>query len=219
MKKFSVIQYSLFAATFALSACAGPAAMPPNAQAPSSAVTMPSKLVRTQVHVRGTLESADAQTLVVKDRDGKSVRLVRPAGLSISEVYPIALSDIAQGSFVGTSAEAGADGTLQALEVHVFPESARGSGEGHYPWDLQQGATMTNATVAMLAPAPASVRRGKQLRLSYQGGEENRCGACRRSGVHVASGQSCVAGAWCQGVRDCAGQRWSADGRELAGRP
>lgn len=172
MKKLSVIQYSLFAATFALSACAGPATAPPIAQASSSVVTMPSKLVQTQVHVRGTLESADAQTLVVKDRNGKSVRLARPAGLSISEVYPIALSDIAQDSFVGTSAEAGADGTLQALEVHVFPESARGSGEGHYPWDLQQGATMTNATVAKLAPAPASVQGGKQLRLNYQGGEK-----------------------------------------------
>ncbi len=133
---------------------------------------MPSRLVQTQVHVRGTLESADAQTLVVKDRNGRVVRLARPAGLSISEVYPIALSDIAQGSFVGTSAEAGADGTLHALEVHVFPESARGLGEGHYPWDLQQGATMTNATVSRLAPAPASVQGGKQLRLNYQGGEK-----------------------------------------------
>ena len=99
---------------------------------------VPSRLQQTQVHVRGTLESADAQTLVVKDRSGKSVRLARPAGLAISEVYPIALGDIAQGSFVGTSAEARADGTLQAIEVHVFPESSRGTGEGHYPWDLQQ---------------------------------------------------------------------------------
>ncbi len=182
MKNTTFVPPVLLATAFALTACAGPASEPAitttttttvgTAQAPSSVVAVPSRTTALQVHVRGTLESVDAQTLVVKDRTGRSVRLVRPAALSISEVYPIGLNDIAQGSFVGTSAETRADGTLQALEVHVFPENARGLGEGHYPWDLQQGATMTNATVSTLAPAPAAVQGGKQLRLNYAGGEK-----------------------------------------------
>ena len=59
-----------------------------------------------------------------------------------------------------------ADGTQKALEVVVFPEAARGTGEGHRPWDLLPQSTMTNATVADLAAAPKSVRGGQQLRLT-----------------------------------------------------
>jgi len=124
------------------------------------------------VRVRGTLVYADAKKLVVKDRDGEVVSLARPADMPLSEVYRIKLSDIRKGSFVGTAAMPQPDGTQKALEVLVFPEAARGSGEGHYPWDLQPRSTMTNATVADLAAAPRSVRGGRQLRLTYKGGEK-----------------------------------------------
>jgi hypothetical protein len=40
---------------------------------------------------------------------------------------------------------------LAATEVHLFPESMRGTGEGHRPMDIQPGATMTNATVTSVA--------------------------------------------------------------------
>lgn len=124
------------------------------------------------VRVRGTLVYADASKLVVKDRGGEVVSLARPADMPLSEVYRIKLSDIKKGSFIGTAAMPQADGTQKALEVVVFPEAARGTGEGHYPWDLQPQSTMTNATVADLAAAPRSVRGGQQLRLSYKGGEK-----------------------------------------------
>lgn len=124
------------------------------------------------VRVRGTVVFADAASLVVRDRSGEVVNLVRPAGLPVSEVYPIRLADIKRGSFIGTAAMPQADGTQKALEVLVFPEAARGTGEGHFPWDLQPDSTMTNATVADLAAAPSSVRGGQQLRLAYKGGEK-----------------------------------------------
>lgn len=124
------------------------------------------------VRIRGTIVRVDARTLVVQDRGGEVVSLARPADMTVSEVYPIKLSDIKQGSFIGTAAMPQADGTQKALEVVVFPEAARGTGEGHRPWDLLPQSTMTNATVADLAAAPKSVRGGQQLRLTYKGGEK-----------------------------------------------
>jgi hypothetical protein len=124
------------------------------------------------VRVRGTVVYADASSLVVRDRSGEVVSLARPAELPVSEVYPIKLSDIQRGSFIGTAALPQPDGTQKALEVLVFPEAARGTGEGHFPWDLQPDSTMTNATVADLAAAPSSVRGGQQMRLTYKGGEK-----------------------------------------------
>ncbi|NVM87389.1 hypothetical protein FHT32_001012 [Variovorax sp. SG517] len=124
------------------------------------------------VRIRGTLVRVDASTLVVQARGGEVVSLARPADLAVSEVYPIKLSDIKRGSFIGTAAMPQADGTQKALEVVVFPEAARGTGEGHRPWDLLPESTMTNATVADLAAAPKSVRGGQQLHLTYKGGEK-----------------------------------------------
>lgn len=124
------------------------------------------------VRVRGTVVFADAAKVIVKDRGGEVVTLARAADMPVSEVYPIKLADIKQGSFIGTAAMPQADGSQKALEVLVFPEAARGSGEGHFPWDLQPQSTMTNATVADLAAAPSSSRGGQQLRLSYKGGEK-----------------------------------------------
>ncbi|MEJ1170252.1 hypothetical protein [Variovorax sp. CCNWLW235] len=124
------------------------------------------------VRIRGTIVRVDAKTLVVQDRGGEVVSLARPADMTVSEVYPIKLSDIKRGSFIGTAAMPQADGSQKALEVVVFPEAARGTGEGHRPWDLLPQSTMTNATVADLAAAPKSVRGGQQLRLTYKGGEK-----------------------------------------------
>ena len=124
------------------------------------------------VRIRGTIVRVDAKTLVVQDRGGEVLSLARPADLPVSEVYPIKLRDIKKGSYIGTAALPQADGTQKAIEVLVFPEAMRGTGEGHRPWDLLPQSTMTNATVADLAAAPKSVRGGQQLRLTYKGGEK-----------------------------------------------
>ena len=124
------------------------------------------------VRVRATIEAIDAGSVTVKDRRGEVITLVRPADMAVSEVFPIALADIKTGSYVGTAAMPQPDGTQLALEVLVFPEAARGTGEGHFPWDLQPQSTMTNATVADLVAAPASVPGGQVLRLKYKDGEK-----------------------------------------------
>lgn len=116
--------------------------------------------------LRATIESIDASSMVVKERSGEVVPLAFDDKLTVSEVLPIELSALKPGAYVGTAAMPRADGTLEALEVLVFPDSARGTGEGHFAWDLQPGSTMTNATVSALAAAP----QGRSLTLTYKDG-------------------------------------------------
>ncbi|MEO7888255.1 MAG: hypothetical protein ABI893_14130 [Polaromonas sp.] len=124
------------------------------------------------VRLRATIEKVDATSLTVRERSGEVITLVRPAEMDVSEVYPLALADIKPGSYIGTAGMPQADGTQLALEVLVFPEAARGAGEGHRPWDLRPDSTMTNATVADLAAAPSSVPGGQKLTLRYKDGEK-----------------------------------------------
>ena len=124
------------------------------------------------VRVRATIEKIDASSITVKDRSGEVVTLVRAADMPVNEVYAIQLADIKPGSYVGTAAMPQPDGSQVALEVLVFPEAARGSNEGHYPWDLQPQSTMTNATVADLSAAPSTVPGGKKMTLKYKDGEK-----------------------------------------------
>ena len=118
--------------------------------------------------LRGTVKSFDGSTLVVTERGGETVSLVLADNFAVSEVVPIDPAAIRVGSFIGTAATSDAEGNLRALEVLVFPEAARGTGEGHSAWDLQPGSTMTNATVAELAATP----RGRSLKLRYKDGEK-----------------------------------------------
>jgi len=118
--------------------------------------------------LRGTVKSFDGTTLVLAERSGETITLVLAENFSVNEVVPIEPAAIKPGSFIGTAAATGADGTLRALEVLVFPEALRGTGEGHSPWDLQPGSTMTNATVAELAATP----QGRSLTLRYKDGEK-----------------------------------------------
>jgi hypothetical protein len=159
----------IFSAVLAALTLSGALASPTIAAAQPVATAAPAQ---PPVRIRGTVVYADAKQLIVKDRGGEVISLVRPADMQLSEVYRIKLSDIKRGSFIGTAAMPQADGTQKALEVVVFPEAARGTGEGHRPWDLLPQSTMTNATVADLAAAPKSVHGGQQLRLTYKGGEK-----------------------------------------------
>jgi len=86
----------------------------------------------------------------------------------IAGVVKASLSEIKQGSFVGVTAMPQADGSQRALEVHIFPEAMRGTGEGHYPWDLRPQSTMTNANVEQVVTAVD----GQTLTLKYKDGEK-----------------------------------------------
>jgi hypothetical protein len=98
-------------------------------------------------------------------RDGDPVKIKLADNYAVAVVVPTDLASIKPGSFIGTAAMKQADGSLVALEVLVFPEAMRGTGEGHYPWDLQPESTMTNATVATLADSP----KGRQMTLTFKG--------------------------------------------------
>ena len=118
--------------------------------------------------LRGTVKSIDGATLVVVERSGETMSLSLADNFSVNEVVAIEPAAIKPNSFVGVASLPGTDGTLRALEVLVFPETARGTGEGHYEWDLQPGSMMTNATVAELAATP----QGRTLKLRYKDGEK-----------------------------------------------
>lgn len=117
--------------------------------------------------VRGTIESATADAFVVQTRTGDHVTLKLAPDVGYTWIEPIAIDAIKPGSFIGTAAVPGPDGTLKALEIQVFPEAMRGVGEGHRPWDLEPGSTMTNGTVGDL-----KVSNGRMLTLTYKGGEQ-----------------------------------------------
>ncbi len=120
------------------------------------------------VRLRATVESYAAPILVIKERSGKVISLTVPDETGVVEVIRTDITSIQPGSFIGTAALPRVDGRLEALEVVVFPEAARGSGEGHYPWDLKPDSSMTNATVADLARSP----NGRTLTLRYKDGEK-----------------------------------------------
>jgi hypothetical protein len=120
------------------------------------------------VRLRGTLERVEATSLVLKDRAGHLVSVGYGNDLAITEVLPIDPAALQSGAFIGTTAVPGPDGSLSAVEVHVFPEEARGRGEGHRPWDLQPGSTMTNATVTAVKPGV----NDRAITLHYKDGEK-----------------------------------------------
>lgn len=119
------------------------------------------------VRIRGAVTGFDGHELQVKNREGKALKVNIPETAKISVLSPLKMSDIKQGSFVGVTAVL-RSGALQALEVHVFPESMRGTGEGHYDWDLEPGSSMTNANV----DAIVATNNGEKLTLSYKGGTQ-----------------------------------------------
>jgi len=118
--------------------------------------------------LRGTLEQVDGMKLTIKPRSGADTTVVLKDGAPVVAATKGSMSDIQDNSFVGITATAQPDGTIKAVEVHVFAEPLRGVGEGHYPWDLMPNSTMTNAAVTN------QVKKvdGNTLTLKYMEGEK-----------------------------------------------
>ena len=121
--------------------------------------------------VRGKISAVEKQALKVTTSAGE-VLVKLPDNVRIGGVEAAKLSDITAGNYVGTTAVKQADGNLKALEVHIFPESSRGTGEGHRPWDLQPGSTMTNANVEKVEQVAVEKVQGQLLTLKYKDGEQ-----------------------------------------------
>lgn len=120
------------------------------------------------VRVRGTVEALQGQTLVIKARDGAQVKVNMTDNVAVRGIVKMSMADIKQGSYVGVAAMPQPDGSQKAMEVHIFPEQMRGTGEGHRPWDLRPNSTMTNANVERQVTATD----GQTLTLKYKDGEK-----------------------------------------------
>src|ERR1700730_1705255 len=128
-------------------------------------------LAQDTVRVRGTIERIYASTYVVKARDGAELKVALADNPQIAGVVKASLSDIKPGSFVGVTGMPQADGSQKAVEVHIFPEAMRGTGEGHSPWDLRPQSTMTNANVVNVEQTVTGVE-GRTLTMKYKDGEK-----------------------------------------------
>ncbi|HLX81997.1 MAG TPA: hypothetical protein VKS43_15575 [Burkholderiales bacterium] len=133
-----------------------------------SAVAIAQAPANPPVRVRGVVEKLDGQMLTVKSRSGENVTIKMADNFMVVGIAKAGLDDITSGKFIGTTSVGERDGALVALEVHIFPEAMRGTGEGHYPWDLRPDSKMTNANVANIS----SMGKDRVMTVQYKGGEK-----------------------------------------------
>ena len=120
------------------------------------------------VRIRGTVASLDGQILTVKARNGESIKLKLAETFVAIGTTKASIDDIAGGKFIGTTTVGQREGALVAEEVHIFPGSMRGIGEGHYDWDLRPDSKMTNANVADVV----KMANDRVMSVKYKGGEK-----------------------------------------------
>ena len=122
------------------------------------------------VAVRATIEAVaeDGGSLSVRTRSGEAATVRLQPTTSVTLVVPATLADVKPGLFIGVAAMPGEGGVQNALEVHIFPESMRGVGEGFRPFDLEPGSTMTNGDVE----ARVDSVDGPKLTMTYKGGQQ-----------------------------------------------
>jgi hypothetical protein len=116
--------------------------------------------------VRGTITSVGDGALKIKTAGG-DVEVALAADTAVRGISLAKVSEIQPGRYIGTTAVPLADGTLKALEVHVFPPEMAGTGDGHRPWDLTPNSTMTNGAVGDLVDT-----NGRTITVKYKTGEK-----------------------------------------------
>src|SRR3954471_24387668 len=133
----------------------------------TSCLALPASAEET-VRVRGTIERIEGPVYVVKSRDGAELKLTVTDNPLYVAIAPATMADVKTGMFVGSAGMMQNDGTQKAIEVHIFPESMRGTGEGHYDWDLLPKSKMTNANVEHMVTSSD----GQVLSVKYKDGEK-----------------------------------------------
>jgi hypothetical protein len=126
------------------------------------ALLIPAAHGQSNVRVRGTIAAVTADSLAVKARDGRDLKLELPADVSVAVAKAVRFEDIKAGDYLGATTSPGPDGTLVALEVHYLAPTVQ---EGHIAWDLVPGSMMTNAKVGAVQ---ATGKR--ELTLQYKDG-------------------------------------------------
>ena len=120
------------------------------------------------VRVRGTIDGIDGQMMNVTLRDGAKLAIKIADNATVAGIVKASMSDIKSGTYVGVAGMPLEDGSQRALEVLIFPEAMRGTGEGFGPWDLRPSSTMTNAAVAEVVVKPDA----HTMTLKYKDGEK-----------------------------------------------
>jgi hypothetical protein len=118
--------------------------------------------------LRGVIDKVDGGAVLAKSSKGEELKLKLADKALVVAVVKVSMADIKPGLFIGSGALPQPDGSQQALEVHIFAESMRGTGEGHWPWDGAPNATMTNGTVG----ASVSGVDGPIVTVQYKDGEK-----------------------------------------------
>ena len=121
----------------------------------------------TPTRVAGTIEKLDGKTLTVARTDGQKQSVTLTPDAKIFWVEKRKLTDIKQGDFVASGGVRGTDGKIHAVEVRIFPEELRGTGEGQRPWDVRPEGVMTNATVGTVS----QTGDGGGVRVTYKDGQ------------------------------------------------
>jgi len=119
------------------------------------------------VRVRGTVASADGNVVMVKARDGADLKLVLKDNATVRAVVPAKLTDIKAGANVGITSSPQADGSLSAIEVHIFPAN-QNINAAHFNWDLMPNTFMTNGPVQTSVAAVD----GQVLTVQYKSGDK-----------------------------------------------
>jgi len=132
------------------------------------AIVSAAAFAQTPGRVRGTITAIDGNMLSVKSREGQDLRIELAPNATFAYMKALKLSDIAPGTPLGTSAVKGPDGKIVARELHVFSKDRPIPNEGHRPWDLEPGSTMTNALVTAMVQA----NNGHELTLKYKNGAQ-----------------------------------------------
>ncbi|WP_404938724.1 hypothetical protein [Pseudomonas sp. JDS08PS003] len=117
--------------------------------------------------VRGEITGISGDVVRVHVNSGENVSVELTPQTQVRGVTLANIEDIKPGSYIGSAAMPMADGTLKALEVHVFPPQLAGTGDGHRPFDLVKGSSMTNGRVGDLV-----VSNGRTLTVNYKDGQQ-----------------------------------------------
>ena len=133
------------------------------------------------VRLAGDVVTLEGNALTLKPTRGSDSKVIMGDSVRITVRFPVDLARVTPGAFIGAMSLPQPDGTLRVTALQVFPESARGTGEGHRPMETDPGSTMTNATVAKVdAQTTATVKSvgdtasGPRLTVTYKGGEQVR---------------------------------------------
>lgn len=117
--------------------------------------------------VRGAITAVEGDLLKVHSNRGEDLQINLTKDTQVRGVTLAQVSEIKPGSYIGSAAVAQPDGTLKALEVHVFPPQMAGTGDGHRAFDLGKDSTMTNGSVGDLVTS-----NGRTITVNYKGGQK-----------------------------------------------